>query len=124
MSRAPEVMTQAGFSLRNLKYMRAFAEDWPEGQFVQQVLAQLPWGHNLFEPERLIPLAQGKALGFRSCDISTLKGSFIVAPRRHVERPFQGRPVIVSTLPRPLAWADRIGLSGRKTAEPGEEESV
>ena len=32
-----------GFSPRNLKYMRAFAEAWPDAQFVQEVLAQLPW---------------------------------------------------------------------------------
>lgn len=30
-----------GFSPRNLKYMRAFAEAWPDGSFVQEVLAQL-----------------------------------------------------------------------------------
>ncbi len=36
-----------GFSPRNLKYMRAFAEAWPDGQFVQEVLAQLPWYHQL-----------------------------------------------------------------------------
>lgn len=34
-----------GFSPRNLKYMRAFAEAWPEAEFVQQVAAQLPWFH-------------------------------------------------------------------------------
>src|SRR3989442_1600071 len=37
----------SGFSPRNLKYMRAFAEAYPEEQFVQQVVAQLPWGHNV-----------------------------------------------------------------------------
>jgi predicted nuclease of restriction endonuclease-like (RecB) superfamily len=31
---------------RNLKYMRAFAEAWPDELFVQQVAAQLPWFHN------------------------------------------------------------------------------
>ncbi|WP_028315958.1 PDDEXK nuclease domain-containing protein [Desulfatibacillum aliphaticivorans] len=36
-----------GFSPRNLKYMRAFAEAWPEFEFVQEVLAQLPWYHQL-----------------------------------------------------------------------------
>ncbi|NER78086.1 MAG: DUF1016 domain-containing protein [Leptolyngbya sp. SIO1D8] len=35
-----------GFSGRNLKYMRAFAEAWPDDQFVLQVVAQIPWGHN------------------------------------------------------------------------------
>jgi predicted nuclease of restriction endonuclease-like (RecB) superfamily len=36
-----------GFSPRSLKYMRALAEAWPEEEFVQQLIAQLPWGHNL-----------------------------------------------------------------------------
>ncbi len=36
-----------GFSPRNLKYMRAFAEAWPDESFVQEVLAQLPWYHQL-----------------------------------------------------------------------------
>ena len=36
-----------GFSPRNLKYMRAFAEAWPDEQIVQQLVAQIPWGHNV-----------------------------------------------------------------------------
>jgi hypothetical protein len=28
-------------------YMRAFADAWPEADFVQQPVGQLPWGHNL-----------------------------------------------------------------------------
>ncbi|CAG9931398.1 DUF1016 N-terminal domain-containing protein [Candidatus Nitrotoga arctica] len=36
-----------GFFPRNLKYMRAFAEAWPDSEFVQGVLAQLPWYHQL-----------------------------------------------------------------------------
>ncbi|MFB2980453.1 YhcG family protein [Microseira sp. BLCC-F43] len=35
-----------GFSPRNLKYMRAFAEAYPDEQFVQQLAAQIPWFHN------------------------------------------------------------------------------
>lgn len=42
-----------GFSPRNLKYMRAFAEAWPDVQFVQQAVAQLPWGHNLVLLDKL-----------------------------------------------------------------------
>jgi len=34
-----------GFSVRNLMYMRAFAEAWPEEEIVQQLLHNLPWGH-------------------------------------------------------------------------------
>ena len=36
-----------GFSARNLKYMRTFAEAWPDQDFVQQAVAQIPWGHNV-----------------------------------------------------------------------------
>jgi len=36
-----------GFSPRNLKYMRAFAEAWAEEEFVQAVLAQITWYHNI-----------------------------------------------------------------------------
>lgn len=36
-----------GYSVRNLKYMAKFAETYPDAQFVQQVAAQIPWGHNL-----------------------------------------------------------------------------
>jgi predicted nuclease of restriction endonuclease-like (RecB) superfamily len=32
-----------GFRPRNLKYVRAFAEAYPDQEFVQQVVAQLPW---------------------------------------------------------------------------------
>jgi predicted nuclease of restriction endonuclease-like (RecB) superfamily len=36
-----------GFSPRNLKYMRAFAKAYPDEQFVQQLAAQMPWGHHM-----------------------------------------------------------------------------
>ncbi|WP_413739122.1 DUF1016 N-terminal domain-containing protein [Sodalis sp. RH21] len=36
-----------GFSPRNHKYMRAFAEAWPDSEFVQAVFAQLSWYHQL-----------------------------------------------------------------------------
>jgi predicted nuclease of restriction endonuclease-like (RecB) superfamily len=42
-----------GFSPRNLKYMRAFASVWPNIQIVQEVLAQLPWYHNITLLEKL-----------------------------------------------------------------------
>lgn len=36
-----------GFSTRNLKYMRAFAEAWTEEAIVQAALAQITWYHNI-----------------------------------------------------------------------------
>ena len=42
-----------GFSPRSLKYMRALAEAWPEESIVQQLIAQLPWGHNVRVLDRI-----------------------------------------------------------------------
>ncbi|MEO0348495.1 MAG: PDDEXK nuclease domain-containing protein [Cyanobacteria bacterium P01_A01_bin.15] len=36
-----------GFSARNLKYMRSFADAYRDPQQVQQVFSQIPWGHNV-----------------------------------------------------------------------------
>ena len=36
-----------GFSPRNLKYMRKFADAWPDRTIVQRTVAQLPWRSNL-----------------------------------------------------------------------------
>lgn len=37
----------SGFSPRNIKYMRKFAECWPDFEIVQQVVAQIPWRTNM-----------------------------------------------------------------------------
>ena len=42
-----------GFSPRNLKYMRTFAEAWPDEQFVHQAGAQIPWKHNCILLEKV-----------------------------------------------------------------------
>ena len=42
-----------GLSPRNLKYMRAFAEAWPDRVIVQQLAAQLPWFHNCLLLDKL-----------------------------------------------------------------------
>ena len=42
-----------GFSPRNLKYMRAFAEVWSGSTIVQQAVGQLPWGHNPHSIEQI-----------------------------------------------------------------------
>ncbi|NJM00581.1 MAG: DUF1016 domain-containing protein [Synechococcaceae cyanobacterium SM2_3_2] len=36
-----------GFSRANLLYMRAFAAAWGDESIVQQVVGQIPWGHNV-----------------------------------------------------------------------------
>jgi len=44
---AGEFPDMKGFSPRNLKYMRAFAESWPDKSIVQGALAQITWYSNL-----------------------------------------------------------------------------
>ena len=49
-----------GFSSRNLKYMRAFAEAWPDEAFVQEALAQITWYHNIALIEKLDNVSERK----------------------------------------------------------------
>ena len=44
-----------GYSVRNLKYMAKFAETYPDKEFVQQVVAQIPWGHNVVIMDKALP---------------------------------------------------------------------
>jgi predicted nuclease of restriction endonuclease-like (RecB) superfamily len=44
---ASEFPEMKGLSPRNLGYMKAFAEAWPEEPILQQLVAKLPWGHNV-----------------------------------------------------------------------------
>lgn len=43
----PRTAKSMGYSVRNLKYIAKFAETYPDCEFVQQVVAQIPWGHNI-----------------------------------------------------------------------------
>ncbi|MFI4957464.1 MAG: YhcG family protein [Gammaproteobacteria bacterium] len=49
-SEFPEIK---GFSHRNLKYMRQFAEEYPDQEFVERSVALLPWGHNVLLMNRI-----------------------------------------------------------------------
>ena len=42
-----------GYSVRNLKYMAKFATEYPEREFVQQAVAQIPWGHNIIIMDKI-----------------------------------------------------------------------
>lgn len=39
--------TAKGYSVRNLKYMAKFADTFSDIEFVQQAVAQIPWGHTV-----------------------------------------------------------------------------
>ena len=49
-----------GYSVRNLKYMAKFAENYAEREFVQQVVAQIPWGHNIVILDKVNNLEERK----------------------------------------------------------------
>lgn len=53
---ASEFPQMKGLSRTNLLYMRAFSEAWPEEAIVQQVVGQIPWGHNI----RLLDLVKDR----------------------------------------------------------------
>lgn len=43
----------SGFSPRNIKYMRKFAECWPDFEIVQRIVAQIPWRSNISLMDKL-----------------------------------------------------------------------
>ena len=49
-----------GYSVRNLKYMAKFAEIYPDREFVQQVVAQIPWGHNIVLLDKVTDMDERK----------------------------------------------------------------
>jgi predicted nuclease of restriction endonuclease-like (RecB) superfamily len=59
-----EFPDMSGFSPRNLKYMKRFAEEWPDVELVQRTVALIPWRSNitlldkLKEPELRLWYAQ------------------------------------------------------------------
>ncbi len=42
-----------GFSIRNLKYMKKFYNEYKDNEKMQQLVAQLPWGHNILLIEKI-----------------------------------------------------------------------
>lgn len=55
-----EFPTINGFSVRNLKYMRKLAEEYMDFEFVQQLVAQIPWGHNIILLDKIKNLEERK----------------------------------------------------------------
>ena len=113
-----------GFSPRNLKYMRAFAEAWPDAEFVQQAAAQLPWGHNLILLDRLNTPEErrwyvAKAIEHNwsrnvlNIQIETRllarSGAAVTNFEASLPKPQSGARVAQSPLPFRLSGADRRG---------------
>jgi len=81
-----------GFSRANLMYMRAFAAAWPEHQIVQQLVGQLPWGHNLVLLTKLKDPALRKRYAQRAIELGWSRNALnIQIETRLIER--EGRAV-------------------------------
>jgi hypothetical protein len=60
-----EFLDMNGFSQRNLKYMRKFAECWSDFEFVQRVAAQIPWRNHQAILDKLKEVSKRKSKGQR-----------------------------------------------------------
>lgn len=73
-----EFPTLQGFSPRNLKYMRAFAEAWPDEPIVQEALAQLPWSHQIALLEKLKTKAERLAYAAAAVEHGWSRGILVI----------------------------------------------
>jgi predicted nuclease of restriction endonuclease-like (RecB) superfamily len=93
-----------GFSPRNLKYMRAFADAWPDGEFVQAVLAQLPWYHQLALLDKLPGAEARRWYAANAIEHNWSRNVLVMQiETRLLERSGQAVTNFPATLPAPLS---------------------
>lgn len=90
-----------GFSPRNLKYMRKFAEAWPDKELVQRTVALIPWRSNLALLDKL--------------DNSQVRLWYA----QKVLENGMGKDMLVSQIESGLHLREGITLSNFKTTFPG-----
>ena len=91
-----------GFSPRNLKYMRAFADAWPDSEFVQGVLAQLPWYHQLALLDKLPGLDARRWYAAKAIEHNWSRNVLVMQiETRLLERSGQAVTNFPATLPAP-----------------------
>lgn len=100
-----------GFSPRNLKYMRAFAEAWPDEAMVQAVLAQLPWYHHLALLDKLPGPETRRWYAARAIEHNWSRNVLVMQiETRLLERSGQAVTNFPTTLPRPQSDLARESL--------------
>lgn len=91
-----------GFSPRNLKYMRAFADAWPDSEFVQEVLAQLPWYHQIALLDKLKTADERRWYAAKALEQHWSRNVLVMQiEARLLERSGQAVTNFPVTLPRP-----------------------
>lgn len=100
-----------GFSPRNLKYMRSFAEAWPEAEFVQAVLAQLPWYHQLALLDKLPDAASRRWYAAKAIEHNWSRNVLVMQiESRLLERSGTAVTNFEHSLPRPQSDLARESL--------------
>lgn len=68
-----------GYSVRNLKYMAKFATRFLDRKIVQEVLAQIPWGHNIVLLDKVADIDERKRYIKKSAenDWSRIENSYV-----------------------------------------------
>lgn len=96
--------TMKGFSRANMMYMRSFAQAWPDEKFVQQVVGQIPWGHNLVLLTKLKTTESRLAYAQRALEHGWSRNALhIHIERRLLEREGQAVSNFSERLPQPLS---------------------
>lgn len=100
-----------GFSPRNLKYMRAFAEAWPDESFVQGALAQLPWYHQLALLDKLESSDERRWYAAKAIEHNWSRNVLVMQiETRLLERKGQAVTNFPLTLPKPQSDLARESL--------------
>lgn len=100
-----------GFSPRNLKYMRAFAQAWPDPDFVQGVLAQLPWYHQITLLDKLGSEEQRRWYAAKAIENNWSRNVLVLQiETRLLERSGQAITNFADRLPAPMSDLARESL--------------
>ena len=100
-----------GFSPRNLKYMRAFTQAWPDEEFVQAVLAQLPWYHQLALLDKLPGSEARRWYAAKAIEHNWSRNILVMQiETRLLERSGKAVTNFVASLPRPQSDLARESL--------------
>ena len=92
-------------------YMRAFAEAWPDSDFVQQPVGQLPWGHNLVLLTKLKDRASRLAYAARAIEHGWSRAVLVHhLEARTVERQGKALTNFAERLPKPQSDLARESL--------------
>ena len=100
-----------GFSPRNLKYMRAFAQAWPDEAIVQEALAQLPWYHHLALLDKLPDSETRRWYAAKAMEHNWSRNILVMQiETRLLERSGQAVSNFPMTLPKPQSDLARESL--------------